>query len=227
MNSAARRVLWRQSAAVKLMQQNTQHVIQLKSYTFRQWHCHCHKLPFSLKLRTWNKFKNAFIFVCLQFHFVCRNNAVGIATRYGLDGPKIESRLGGRDFLQPFRPALGPTQPLHNAHRVFPESKAAGAWRWPPTPSSAEVKEKVELYIFSTCGSSWPVVGWTVPLPLPVQRHVTTNFSTNWRPQTRSERHNVSHVTYGNAQQTEHNQVDLQCKAQFMHKTLRAATVGT
>jgi hypothetical protein len=34
----------------------------------------------------------------------------GIATRYGLDGPGIESRWG-RDFPHPSRPTLGPTQP--------------------------------------------------------------------------------------------------------------------
>jgi len=38
------------------------------------------------------------------------NSSVGIATRYGLDGPGIESRWG-RDFPYPSRPALGPTQP--------------------------------------------------------------------------------------------------------------------
>jgi len=26
-------------------------------------------------------------------------------------------------------------------------------------PSSAEVKERVELYLYSTSGSSWPVIG--------------------------------------------------------------------
>ena len=35
---------------------------------------------------------------------------VGIATRYGLDGPGIESRWR-RDFPHPSRPDLGPTQP--------------------------------------------------------------------------------------------------------------------
>ena len=39
-----------------------------------------------------------------------RDSSVGIATRYGLDGPGIES-LWGRDFPHPSRPALGPTQP--------------------------------------------------------------------------------------------------------------------
>jgi hypothetical protein len=41
---------------------------------------------------------------------VGRDSSVGIPTRYGLDGPEIESRWG-RDFPQPFRPALGSTQP--------------------------------------------------------------------------------------------------------------------
>jgi len=39
-----------------------------------------------------------------------RDGAVGIATRYGMDGPGIESRCG-QDFPHPSRPALGPTQP--------------------------------------------------------------------------------------------------------------------
>ena len=38
------------------------------------------------------------------------DSAVGIATRYGLDGPGIESQCG-RGFPHPSRPALGPTQP--------------------------------------------------------------------------------------------------------------------
>jgi len=37
--------------------------------------------------------------------------------------------------------------------------KAAGAWRWPPTPSSAEVKERVELHLWSPSGPSWTVTG--------------------------------------------------------------------
>ena len=39
---------------------------------------------------------------------VGRDSAVGIATCYGLDGPRIESRWG--HFPHPPKPALGPTQ---------------------------------------------------------------------------------------------------------------------
>jgi len=42
---------------------------------------------------------------------------------------------------------------------TFPGGKAAGAWRWTPTPSSAEVKEGVELYLYSPSGLSWLVIG--------------------------------------------------------------------
>jgi len=35
-------------------------------------------------------------------------------------------------------------------------------------PYSAEVKERVELYLYSTSGPLWPVISWTLPLPLPL-----------------------------------------------------------
>jgi hypothetical protein len=65
------------------------------------------------------------LFISIPFLKVDRNSSVGIATRYGLDGPGIESC--------PDRP-WGPPNLLYNVYRVFPGGKAAGAWRWPPTP---------------------------------------------------------------------------------------------
>ena len=74
---------------------------------------------------------------------VGRDSVVGTAIRYGLDGPEIESRWG-RNFRHPFKPALKPTQPPTQwVPGLFLGGKAAGTWRRQPTPSSAEVKEKV------------------------------------------------------------------------------------
>jgi len=52
-------------------------------------------------------------FCCLTFcivNIVGRDSSVGVASRYGLDGPGIETRWR-RDFPHLSRPALGPTQP--------------------------------------------------------------------------------------------------------------------
>ena len=57
-----------------------------------------------------------------------RNSSVGIATRYELKGPWIESRWG-RDFPHLSRPALGPNRPpIQWVMGLFPEGKVAGAW---------------------------------------------------------------------------------------------------
>jgi hypothetical protein len=49
-------------------------------------------------------------------------SVLGIATGYGLDGSRIESRWG-RDFPHLCRPALGSPSLLYNGYRVFPEGK--------------------------------------------------------------------------------------------------------
>jgi hypothetical protein len=69
--------------------------------------------------------------------FVGRDSSVGIATRYKLGSPGIESRCG-IDFPHtgPDRPWVQPSL-LSNAYRVFAGCKAAGAWRWPPNPHLA------------------------------------------------------------------------------------------
>jgi len=57
-----------------------------------------------------------------------RDSSVGIATRYGPDGPGIEYRWG-RDFPHLSITALGPPSLPCNRYRVFPGGKAAGTWR--------------------------------------------------------------------------------------------------
>jgi hypothetical protein len=81
---------------------------------------------------------------------VGRDSAVGIANRYGLDGPEIESRWG-RDFPHLSRKALGPTQlPIHWVPGFFPRVKRPGRGVDHPPPSSAEVKKKKEKRYTST-----------------------------------------------------------------------------
>jgi hypothetical protein len=41
----------------------------------------------------------------------------------------------------------------------FPGVKQPGRGVDPPPPSSAKVKERVELYLYSPSGPSWPVLG--------------------------------------------------------------------
>ena len=67
---------------------------------------------------------------------------------------------GGEIFrTSPDRP-WGPTSLVYNVYLVtFPGVKQAGRGvNHPPSPS-AEVKERVELYLYSPSGSSWPILG--------------------------------------------------------------------
>ena len=64
---------------------------------------------------------------------VGRDSAVGIATRYGLDGPVIESQWGAK-FSAPVQTGHGAHRASYTMGTCFPGDTAAGAWRWPPTP---------------------------------------------------------------------------------------------
>jgi len=57
---------------------------------------------------------------------VGRDSSVGIATRYGLDDPVIESRWGARFLLTRPDWIRGPPIFLYNEYRVFPGGKLAG-----------------------------------------------------------------------------------------------------
>jgi hypothetical protein len=69
----------------------------------------------------------------LPFFGVGRHSSVCKATRYGLDGPGIESRWW-RGFPYLSRRALGLTKPpIQCVLGLSLGGKAAGAWSWPPT----------------------------------------------------------------------------------------------
>jgi hypothetical protein len=82
-----------------------------------------------------------------------RDSSVGIATRYGLNGPGIEFRWGEIFHTHSDLP-WNQSSLQYNGYRFLSGGKAAGALRWPLTPSSAEVEERVELYIYSSMGLS-------------------------------------------------------------------------
>ena len=95
-----------------------------------------------------------------------RDIVVRIVTRYGLDSPGIQSQWR-RDFRNlPYR-RWGPTRLQYIWYRVFSGIKAEETWRWPIATSRAEVKEILELCIFSPSGLSRPVLGCTLPLFYP------------------------------------------------------------
>ena len=77
------------------------------------------------------------------------DSVVGIATCYELDGPGIESRWGQIFRTRTDRP-WDPPGLLYNGYRVFfPGVKRPGRGVNHSPPSSAEVKERVKLYLYS------------------------------------------------------------------------------
>jgi len=103
--------------------------------------------------RTAQKFGNInttinYTFSILSYLKVGRDSSIGIATRYGLDGPGTESRWGGEICrTRPDRP-WDPPSLLHNGYRVFTGVKRPGRDVDQPPPST-EVKERVEIYLYS------------------------------------------------------------------------------
>ena len=100
-----------------------------------------------------------------------QDSSVGIATRCRLDGLGIESRWGAR--------LSAPVQNGPGAHPAsytmdtgsFPTVKWPGRGVNHPPPSSTEVKERVELYLYSPSGPSWPVLGQTLPFTFAFVSH--------------------------------------------------------
>ena len=99
--------------------------------------------------------KYKFTFRNPTYYMVGRDSSVGIATPYGLDGPEFESQWGA------------PIQSGPEAHPAsckmgtgsFPGVKRPGRGVDQPSPSSAEVKEIVQLYLCSPSGFARPVTG--------------------------------------------------------------------
>ena len=96
--------------------------------------------------------------LCDAFRPLCSDTILqGINTR------KQGSNPGGARFSAPILTGPG----AHPASYTmgtgsFPGVKRPGRGVDHPPPSIAEVKERVELYLYSTSGPSWLVIGWTL-----------------------------------------------------------------
>ena len=97
-----------------------------------------------------------------------RDRSVGIATRYG-DRILVRARFYA---LVQTGPGAHPTSCTMGAGS-FPGVERPGCGADHPPPSSAEVKERVELYLCFPSGPSWTVLGCTLPLPY----YIITQYS--------------------------------------------------
>jgi hypothetical protein len=88
------------------------------------------------------------------------------ATGWMIRGSKpVGSEISRTSPDQPW----GPPSLLYNGYRVpFPRVKREGRGVNHPLPSNTDVKERVELYLYSPSAPSWPVLGWNLPVPIPV-----------------------------------------------------------
>jgi hypothetical protein len=70
---------------------------------------------------------------CVRLYYYIIYRRAKLAIRYGLDGSKFEPQCGKRFPILHTLPTQRPAQWMPC---LFPEDKAAGAWRLPPTSSS-------------------------------------------------------------------------------------------
>ena len=98
-----------------------------------------------------------------------RDSTVGIATRYGLDGPGIDSRWEAR-FSAPVQTDPGAYPGFYTMGTgSFLGVKRPGRGADHPPPSKCRGQERVELYLYSPSGPSWPVMGAPLPLPYSIE----------------------------------------------------------
>ena len=117
-----------------------------------RWHLHfcVYCVPYNVILTT-------------RSSFVSQDSVDGIATRYGLDDLGIESRWV-QDFSAPVRNGPGAHQYSYTKGTVlFPGVNLPGRCVYHPPPSSTEVKERVELYLYSPSDRWWHVLVWNLP----------------------------------------------------------------
>jgi hypothetical protein len=88
--------------------------------------------------------------------------------RDGLSGDRIRGGGGGGDLPNLSRPALRPSQP--SAERVpgYSWLSSGQGMALTTAPSSVEVEETAELYLYSPFVRTWQGTGWNLPVPVPL-----------------------------------------------------------
>ena len=124
-------------------------------------------------LRTWSTCTTLHFFLRTTLHLNHENktydnlgwdSTVSASTCYGLDDLGIESQWGQIFHTHPDLP-WGQPSLLYNAYQIsFLGVKWLGCGTDHPPPMRAEAKDRVELYLYSASGPSWPVIGWTSTL---------------------------------------------------------------
>jgi len=95
-----------------------------------------------------------------------RDTVVGTQTRYGLDGPAIEFRIPVRGEIfrtSPDQPSGLPASCRMGTGSLILEIKPLGCGADHVPPSSTEVEERVQPYLYSPSGPSWPVLELNLP----------------------------------------------------------------
>jgi hypothetical protein len=123
-------------------------------------------LHVSIAWKVYNiKLWSRFVYVQYSLFYMGQDGTVGTATYHGLDGPGIEF-WWGPEFMHPPGLVLGSTQPpVEWILGLFLGVKQHRFGNNHPPPLRTKVKGRVELYLYSYTGLSWPVLGWTLPVP--------------------------------------------------------------
>ena len=101
--------------------------------------------------------------ISVKSHCVGHDTSVGIVTDYRLDGPG--SNLSKAETIHTVQTGSG----AHPAFCTVGTGSFPGV-KWPgrgidhPPRPSAEVKERVKLYLYSPFGPFWLLIGWPLPL---------------------------------------------------------------
>ena len=86
----------------------------------------------------------------------------------------------------------------------FPKIERPGRGVNRPPPSNAEIKERVELYLYSPSGHSWPVIRRTLPLYIYIYTHTHTHTESRF-PFEEEKRNNLESHAYHMSVKTNHH----------------------